>query len=376
MLQNKKRRFFGRHLHKREKALLSDKKSEKMVMIRLENDTLPQGARAWSSRAIRQAQAGNQNGKIRPCSLWSRLSALLALGAVLILAFPTLLLAEVEGFPEPTPEGSLTLRVMPVYQFPSHVDGGGTLAVFSLYSYADFSKQINDKLGVGLSLNYHFDNYDFSGLTAFYVPRPWKEVQHAGFSVPIFYTIDDKWEFILIPQGQFSGEFGARFGDALVYGGGAAVRYTFGPNVILGVGVAGYYYLEQARVFPFFIVNLKLSDRITLSNPFRLSPAGPAGLIVSYQLNQQWEVGVGGAIRSYRFRLDYGGPLPNGIGEYSSFPLFARLAYKPTPDLTVGIYGGLSVYNRLRVENRRGDELYESGQDVAPLIGASISGRF
>lgn len=357
-------------------ALLSEKGGN-VIMTCLEKGSPFRGALARSlSWAGRNVCSGNQPGRICPFPFRPRLPALLVLGAILILLFPTLLFAEVEGFPEPTPEPSLSLSVMPVYQFPSHVNGGGDLGVFSLFSYADFTKRFNQKLGAGISLKYQFDNYDFSGLTAFPVPRPWKEVQHAGLSVPIFYTLNNKWEFILIPQGQFSGEFGARFGDALVYGGGAALRYTLGPNARLGVGVAAYYYLEQARVFPFFIVNLNLTDRITLTNPFRLSPAGPAGLVVSYKLNEKWNVGVGGAIRSYRFRLDYDGPIPNGIGEYYTFPLFARLAYKPAPDITVAIYGGLSIYNRLRVEDRDGDELYESGQDVAPLIGGSISGRF
>ena len=181
---------------------------------------------------------------------------------------------------------------------------------------------------------------------------------------------------IIIPTGQFAGEFDARFGDSLVYGGGVAVRYTFGPRFRLGVGVAGYYYLEQARVFPFLVINLKLSDRIRITNPFRLGPAGPAGIILSYQLNPKWDIGVGGAYRSYRFRLDYNGPIPNGIGQYNSFPLFVRLGYTFTPNCTLGLYGGLSIYNHLRVEDRDGDELYDSGQNVSPLIGASISGRF
>ena len=317
-----------------------------------------------------------KNRKTNPLSRW-RFPAVLALCLVLLLsAFPALLSARVGGFPEPTPAPTFSFTVMPVYQFPVDVDGGGTLGVFSLYSYADISKQINQNLGVGLSFKYQFDNYDFSGLTDFYVPRPWKEVQQLGFTVPIFYTLNDKWQFIVIPTGQFAGEFNARFGDSLVYGGGVAVRYTFGPRVILGVGVAGYYYLEQARVFPFLVINLKLSDRIRVTNPFRLGPAGPAGLIVSYKLNPKWEVGLGGAYRSYRFRLDYDGPIPNGIGEYNSFPLFVRLGYKPTPAFTVDIYGGLSIYNRLRVEDRDGNELFKSGQNVSPILGASISGRF
>lgn len=346
-------------------------------MICSEKESPPRGAVPRPlSRAAQKDRPGDRNGGIRPYFRGHRLCVLVVLWAVLTLALPTLLFAEVGGYPEPTPDPSFSFTVMPVYQFPVHVDGGGTLGVFSLYSYADISKQINEKLGVGLSFKYHFDNYDFSGLTAFYVPRPWKEVQHVGFSVPIFYTLNDKWEFILIPQGQFSGEFDARFGDALAYGGGVAVRYAFRPNVILGVGVAGYYYFEKARFFPFLALDIKLSDRLSISNPFRLSPAGPAGIIVSYKLNRQWEVGIGGAIRYYRFRLDYDGPIPNGIGEYNTIPIFARLGYKPSPNITLDFYGGLSVYNRIRVEDRDGDELYESGQNVAPMIGGSISGRF
>jgi len=314
--------------------------------------------------------------KADPLSRW-RLPAVLTLYLIILLAaFPALLSANVGGFPEPTPDPTFSFRVMPVYQFPVHVDGGGTLGVFSLYSYADISKQLNQNLGVGLSFKYQFDNYDFSGLTDFYVPRPWKEVQQLGFTVPIFYTVNDKWQFIVIPTIQFSGEFDARFGDSLVYGGGVAVRYVFGPRVVLGIGVAGYYYLEQARVFPFLVINLKLSDRLRITNPFRLGPAGPAGIILSYKINPKWEVGFGGAYRSYRFRLDYDGPIPNGIGQYNSFPLFVRLGYTLTPNCTVDLYGGLAIYNRLRVQDRDGDEIYESGQNVAPLIGASISGRF
>jgi len=309
-------------------------------------------------------------------SRW-RLPAVFALCLIILLpAFPTLLSAKVGGFPEPTPDPTFSFRVMPVYQFPVDVDGGGTLGVFSLYSYAEVSKQINENLGIGFGFKYQFDNYDFSGLTDFYVPRPWKEVQQLGFTIPIFYTVNDKWQVIVIPTGQFAGEFDARFGDSLVYGGGVAVRYTFGPRFRLGVGVAGYYYLEQARVFPFLVINLKLSDRIRITNPFRLGPAGPAGIILSYQLNPKWDIGVGGAYRSYRFRLDYNGPIPNGIGQYNSFPLFVRLGYTFTPNCTLGLYGGLSIYNHLRVEDRDGDELYDSGQNVSPLIGASISGRF
>jgi hypothetical protein len=145
----------------------------------------------------------------------------------------------------------------------------------------------------------------------------------------------------------FSGEYGARFGDALVYGGVVAVSHVFGPKLTLGLGLAGYYDLAQTRFFPFLIVKLKLSEQFRLTNPFHTGPAGPAGLELSYSLSRHWEVAVGGAYRSYRFRLDYNGPIPNGIGEYDSIPIFARLSYKPSAAFGVDVCGGAAFLNKL-----------------------------
>ncbi len=346
-------------------------------MICLKNETPPRSAGSCAQhRTRRESQTLLQLGRFLTFSKRSQLPAILAVWAVLTLACPAHLFAKVGGYPEPSRDLRFSLAVAPIYRFPADVDGGGTLSVFSLYFSADIIKQVNQNLGVGLSFMYEFDDYDFSGLTGFFVPRPWKEVQRLGFSVPIFYSIDDQWKVIVIPSAQFSGEFGARFGDALVYGGAGAVTYAFGPKVALGIGVAGYYNLKEVRVFPFPVIKLKLSDRFRFANPFRTGPAGPAGLELSYQLNQQWEVGIGGAYRSYRFRLDYNGPIPNGIGEYNSIPVFVRLGYQPFPALKVDFYAGASFLNKLYVDDRDGDELYKTKHDVAPLVGLSVSGRF
>ncbi len=327
-------------------------------------------------RASRELQPLNQPGRIFTFSKRSQLPVILAVWVVLTLACPAFLSAKVGGYPEPSRVLRFSFAVAPIYRFSADVDGGGTLRVFSLYFSADVMKQINQKLGVGLNFIYEFDDYDFSGLTGFFVPRPWKEVQRLGFSIPIFYSFDEKWKVIVIPATQFSGEFGARFGDALVYGGAGVVTYAFGPKVVLGIGLAGYYNLKEVRVFPFPAIKLKLSDRFRLTNPFRTGPAGPAGLELSYRLNPQWEVGIGGAYRSYRFRLDYNGPIPNGIGEYNSIPVFVRLAYQPFPALKIDLYGGASFLNKLYVDDRDGDELYRTKHDVAPLVGLLVSGRF
>ena len=300
----------------------------------------------------------------------------LALFVVLPLVFPAILAAKVEGYPEPAPDLSFYLSGTPVYRFPAKVDGGGTLSVFSIASHADVSKQVNEKLGAGLGLFYELDDYNFSGLTGFPVPRPWNSVQRLGFSVPLFYSLNDTWKLILIPLGEFSGELGAKFSDALVYGGAMAVTHTFGPRLSLGLGLTGYYNLAQARLFPILIVNWQIGEKFRLTNPFRTGLAGPAGLELIYNLHQHWEVSIGGAYRSYRFRLDNNGPIPNGIGEYDSIPIFARLSYKPSPAFELGVYGGASFLNKIYIDDHDGNELYRTKSSVSPLVGLSFSGRF
>ena len=234
-------------------------------------------------------QSGSWKGKVSVYVARHQVAALLVFVVVFLsLALPAPTWGQVEGYPQLSQKLSFVGAVSPVYRFPANVDGGGTLSVTSVYFNAGLIKQLNQKWGLGLSFTYEFDDYNFSGLTGFPVSRPWKEVQRLGFSIPIFYSLTDKWKLVIVPTAQFSGEFGARFDQAMVYGGAVGVSYAFGPKVTLGLGVAGYANLEETRVFPFPIVKLKLSDRIRLTNPFRTSPVGPAGLELSYVLIKKW----------------------------------------------------------------------------------------
>jgi hypothetical protein len=355
------------------------KKYKELWIMNCLNKESPPGAALFSVQpaAGQDLHPGTQVGGFSVHTNRRLVTALFAFGMVfLLLTSPALTAAQVERYPQSSRDFRFSAAVSPFYRFSANVDGGGTLSVTSVYFNASVIKQINKKLGLGLGFIYEFDDFNFSGLTGFPVARPWSEVQRLGFSIPIFYSLTEKWKLVIVPTTQFSGEFGARVSQAMVYGGSAGVSYTFGPKATLGVGVAGYDNLEETRVFPFPIIKLKLSDRIRLTNPFRTSPAGPAGLEFSYVLTSNWEVGIGGAYRSYRFRLDHNGPLPDGIGEYKSVPVFVRLSLKPLPAFGIDVYGGVSFLNKLYVEDEDGNELFKTKHDVAPLVGATLSGRF
>ena len=299
----------------------------------------------------------------------------------LSMVFPALLSAQlispqVEGTPQLPQDIGFPVSVATVYQFPAKVDGGGTLRVFSVNANAAVIRELNQHLKLGFGLSYEFSDYHFSGLDDFFVARPWNQVQRLGAGVPILYSFDDKWTLVVVPSGQIAGEFGADWGKAIVYGGVVAVTYAIRPKSFIGLGAGAYANLDKVSFFPFIAVNWQITDRLRLSNPFRAGPAGPAGLELSYAFTNHWEAGFGGAYRSYRFRLDNKGPIPNGIGEYELIPIFARLSYKFSKRLVIDLYGGLTFLNKIRVNDSDGDELFRTTHNVAPLVGAAISGNF
>jgi hypothetical protein len=284
--------------------------------------------------------------------------------------------AEVEGYPDPATRPQFSLTVTPVFQLPAHLGGGGRLGVTGVLVSADVVKQFDRRLGVGFSFNYDFFDYNFTGSTGFPVNRPWGEVQRLGFSVPVFVGLSETWQLLVTPTAQFSGEFGADWGESMIYGGSLVLLNTRNKKRIFGIGLGGYAHLEEIRIFPFPVIKWQITERLRLANPFRSGPAGPAGLELSYAITKPWEIGIGGAYRSYRFRLDAHGPVPHGIGEHSTIPVFVRLAYKPAPVFGVEVYGGATFLNKLYLDDRDGDNLYRTKHSVAPLLGASVSGRF
>ena len=314
-----------------------------------------------------------------------RSSVIIALFTLFVpMIFPSGLLAGILSTrsgtvcPSPNQDMSFYWMAVPLYQFGSKVDGGGSLSVFTLITGAGLNKQVTNKLEAGLDLTYIYDSYSFSGMTGFRVPYPWSSIHTFGLDVPLTYSVNDDctWKIYLVPTGQFTGESNANFGDSLVYGGAIGVSHVFTPKIEVGLGVAAYYYLAQVSIFPYPIFKIKISDRIQITNPFGASPAGPGGGVLYYKLNEHWSVGVGGAYRSYRFRLDHNGPIPGGIGQYRSCPVFASVAYQQSPGLRIELFGGATLFNQIKIDDHGGDELFRTKQNASPLIGLSASGSF
>ena len=147
-------------------------------------------------------------------------------------------------------------------------------------------------------------------------------------------------------------------------------------DFIIGLGAGVFYRLEKTRVFPSLIVSWKINDRLHLGNSYRLGPAGPAGLELSYKLDENWEVAAGGGLRSSRFRLDKNGSTPGGIGENRSWPVYARLSRKLGSALHLDLYGGAAFAGEIKLQDSSGHDINSVKYNTTPLVGFNLRAIF
>ncbi len=259
-----------------------------------------------------------------------------------------------------------------LYQPKTHVSGGGDVTVSRYAVWTGFSIPVNKDLGLGFSLGYDLDDYNFSRLSRFAVADPWNKINRAGLTTRVGYRVSSEWALFAAPTVQYAGEQGADFNDSLLYGGTIGAVYRPNRNFMIGFGPGVFYRLEETRFFPAFIFAWKITDRLRLGNSFRTGPAGPAGLELAYAMDRNWEAAISGGYRSYRFRLDKNGPAPSGIGQTDSWPAMVRISRTFGP-LRADLYGGAAFGGKLRLENRNGREIDQVSYNTAPLAGFALS---
>ncbi len=269
-----------------------------------------------------------------------------------------------------------TFSITPVYQFASDLDSGGDAGYSGVLTSLGRTWALDARSTLRLGLSFDYEDWRFNDIAAFDGAQPWGSLYRVGVSVPYSYTTDSGWRLTFSPTVEYAGESGAELSDALEYGALASAARRLSPDLTLGLGVGVYERIEQTRAFPFLIVDWRITERLRLTNPLPAGPAGPAGLELSYALDSGWEIGIAAAFRSFRFRLDDNGPVPNGIGENAYLPVVARIGHRISEALTLNAYAGAALAGNLRVEDRDGNELYDEDRDPAGLVGLSLIGRF
>jgi hypothetical protein len=262
------------------------------------------------------------------------------------------------------------------YEGKGDLDGGGDFSAWSALLRAGATRDLGGGNGVGVTLNYDYTDYSFSNPVAFGGVAPWNIVQRYGVAVPLTFGLSDGWSLGFVPSVDWFRENGAKSGDSLVWGAIVSGTKRFADGNRLGLGVGVYDRIEKTAALPFLIVDWRLSDRWRVINPLAAGPTGPAGLELDYRLGGGWDLGIGAAYRSTRFRLSESGPVPNGVGVQNGFPIFLRATYSIRDQMALHLYGGVVTAGELRVEDSNGNELRKVDYDPAPFFGATFVARF
>jgi hypothetical protein len=262
------------------------------------------------------------------------------------------------------------------YEGKGDLDQGGDFSAWSALVRAGATKDLGGGRGVGVTLNYDYTDFDFSNPSAFGGVAPWNIVQRYGAAVPLSFGLSDGWTLGFVPSVDWFRENGAKSGDSIVWGGIVSGTKRFADGNRIGLGVGVYDRIEKTGVYPFLIVDWRLSDRWRLINPLAAGPTGPAGLELDYLLGGGWTIGFGGAFRSQRFRLSETGPVRNGVGEERGLPLFLRATRDFGRQMALHLYAGAIVAGELRVDDSSGNRLRSDDFDPQPFLAATFTARF
>lgn len=265
----------------------------------------------------------------------------------------------------------------PIYQFETGLDSGGEFDVQRHFLRLDATRRVNREWMVGIGLSFDYEHWNFSGIAGLDGGVDlWDDIFRPGVSVPVFYSPSSRWRFGFIPAADIAGATGAQAGESISYGAVLSAAYVFGPDLMLGLGGGVFNRLDELEAFPYIVIDWKITDRFRLTNPFQAGPVGPAGLELIYTPDPVWEMGLGGAYRSYRFRLDDSSAVPDGIGQVDFWALFVRAGYQLGQHLALDVEGGALIDGSITIENENAHELGKTDTDPAPFVGLTFRGRF
>jgi hypothetical protein len=274
------------------------------------------------------------------------------------------------------PAWQLSAAATPWFQGTASVGRGGSFWTAGVVLRGSVDGPIGDRERAGLTISYDYTAYDFSSPGVLGQAKPWTDVQHLGVGPMLLLLGPAPWSFFVRPSVDFFLEDGADWGESLIYGAVLGVSRNFGPDRRIGLGLSTFYRLEQFSALPFPFVDWRLTNRLRLMNPLQAGPTGGAGLELAFDPGGRFTLGGGGAYRSIRFRLRGDGPFPSGIGEEHAILAFVHAGARLGRIFTLDGYAGALLGGALRVEDSGGHRISERGFDPAPLVGATVTGRF
>ena len=234
-------------------------------------------------------------------------------------------------------------------------------------------KNVLDASAAGEFIEYRFDNLNTVLPGA---PRDFEAEVHAWRSDATFlHSFDAHWSGALFGTVSSAYDEGADVGDSVAGAVGIGVLHRFDQDLTLGLAIRSQFRIEEdPYVWPLPYVEWRISPRAELPTEIK---AG-YGLTFTYALDepQTWSLDARMRFKQYRFRLDDRSLVPDGIIEDLRFILDAGVRWKPTPDLKLGLYLGVDVWQKFELSDKRGSTIEEARTEPQAVVGLDVSGSF
>ena len=255
-------------------------------------------------------------------------------------------------------------------------DGSGGFSMDRWFIGAGVDYAFNRRTSIGVSVGGGQSNYDFADEDGTGIDGPWNKIEESRVSLNGRFGFGETGSIFIIPTLRTHREKGAS-GDDSSWGLFAAATWRLSEDLTIGPGLGVFSRLESGtRVFPILAIDWNISERWNLSTGRGLASSQGPGLTLSYELNDDWSLGLAGRYESTEFRLDDEGPVAGGVGRDQSLPIVFTAGLKPTRQLSLSMFAGIEFAGKLKLKDATGVTVEESKYDPALVVGATFDFRF
>jgi hypothetical protein len=267
-------------------------------------------------------------------------------------------------------------------EFETDTDGGDEFDSWRLALGGDVGGPVNESILVGFHARYQRAEYDFNLDNGPYpstaygtneLPKePWGGLDTIDLMPTTTILIGSRFSVVAAVPIRWSGEVGAER-NAFAAGIAALAGWQVTDGLRIGFGYGVTSQIEgSAESFPVLALDWQINDSLRLATEGNWIQGGSTGLY--WGPNQALALAVSVGYERNRFRLDNNGTTPdtNGVGEVTAVPIEVGIRIRFAGGAHFDLRLGLGVAGRFRVEDDRGDKLYDQNYDPAPRLRAAF----
>ena len=290
----------------------------------------------------------------------------------------TVEIAETEGSPQPgsSKTGSAAYepwRVeMGVVWVPAtdFSDSAGDVGWFDVPISISRDFMLTEMLTLTPFFSYTYSNYDFDDSQALVAGAnsAWDDVHDIEIGALLAVAFSEEWAVLVGGSAGLAGEDDA-LGDGQY--GTATLGVMWAPHDKLAFtgGLAFRFGLKETEVWPLIGVDWIIDEHMAIKTE-------GTGLRFGYQVMDDLNIGLFGGYESRVFRMDEGGPVPDGVAEVVYVPVGVDARYQISDNLAVTCKLGAGLDPYIEVEDDDDNRVGKEDLDTIFFLGVGLSATF